>query len=242
MKILIFSGAGLSQPSGISTFRDSDGLWENHKIEEVCNIRTFEDNYQKVHKFYNQRRKDLKDKLPNKMHEFIATLEKDFEVLNYTQNVDDLLEKAGCKDVKHIHGFLGEDECFKCGKVWKNESDIRKRCGTFCTGKIKPRVVFFYESAPLYSDLDYDLLSLGKEDILIVIGTSGNVFPIGSYIKKLHNKKYKNDKPLIILNNMERTENISEHYVDYKLYGSCEDRIDDISKLIIKKIKLNSKD
>lgn len=106
-KIIIFSGAGLSASSGISTFRDSDGLWENHDINEICSAGCLDWNYENTINFYNLRRKDIEEKLPNNAHKMIARLKDKYpeKIEVITQNVDDLLEKANCKDVIHLHGF-----------------------------------------------------------------------------------------------------------------------------------------
>ncbi len=186
-KIMICSGAGLSAESGIATFRDSGGLWENHKIEEVCDITTFEANYIKVNEFYDARRKQLANVEPNDAHLKIAELSKKFEVINFTTNVDDLLERAGCEDVKHIHGFLPEvvinygtdkaethnvgygDSCF-------DDMDIYP---------VKPNVVFFGEHAPMYQDLHNALTDLTKDDLLIIVGSSEQVVDFSSTARYL---------------------------------------------------------
>lgn len=176
-KIMICSGAGLSAESGIATFRDSGGLWENHKIEEVCDITTFEANYIKVNEFYDARRKQLASVVPNDAHNKIAELTKKFEVINFTTNVDDLLERAGCEDVKHIHGFLPEvvhrygTGMTEIVNVGHNDSQF----DVLDLYPVKPNVVFFGEHAPMYQDLHNALTDLQKEDLLIVVGSSEQV-------------------------------------------------------------------
>lgn len=105
-KLVVLSGAGISAESGISTFRDSNGLWENHRIEDVASPEGFARNPKLVLDFYNLRRRQLKDVIPNLAHEILAELEQDFEVYIITQNVDDLHERAGSKNVIHLHGEL----------------------------------------------------------------------------------------------------------------------------------------
>lgn len=105
-KLVVLSGAGISAESGISTFRDSNGLWENHRIEDVASPEGFARNPQLVLDFYNLRRRQLKEVKPNLAHEILAELEQDFDVYIITQNVDDLHERAGSKNVIHLHGEL----------------------------------------------------------------------------------------------------------------------------------------
>ncbi|QZI87402.1 NAD-dependent deacetylase [Vibrio phage 6E35.1a] len=178
MRIFIFSGAGLDAESGISTFRDANGLWENHDIMEVCNIRTFANNYDTTHRFYNQRRVDLANVEPNSAHFKIAELCKKFDVDNYTANVSDLLERAGCEDVKHIHGFLPEivldygspePEIVNIGYT---EHKLRKG------RKDKPNVVFFGEGAPMYTQFWGDIDTLLPTDIVIIVGSTLEINPI----------------------------------------------------------------
>ena len=109
-KVLILSGAGLSAESGLRTFRDSDGLWEEYDIEEVCSARGFRANRQKVLDFYDKRRAQLAECEPNEAHRMIARIKAKYpeQIAVLTQNVDDLLERAGCADVVHLHGFLPE--------------------------------------------------------------------------------------------------------------------------------------
>ncbi len=178
MRIFIFSGAGLDAESGISTFRDANGLWENHDIMEVCNYRTFPNNYELVHRFYNARRKQLADVSPNSAHFKIAELCEKHTVLNYTANVSDLLERAGCEDVKHIHGYLPEVVIDYNSKdsyiedIGYNEHDFSK------SRKDKPNVVFFGEGAPMYQDFWGDIDSLTPQDIAIVVGSTLEINPI----------------------------------------------------------------
>ncbi|AGN30093.1 Sir2 family NAD-dependent protein deacetylase [Vibrio phage nt-1] len=178
MRIFIFSGAGLDAESGISTFRDANGLWENHDIMQVCNINTFRDNYELTHKFYNQRRKQLADVHPNSAHFKIAELCEKYDVDNYTANVSDLLERAGCKDVKHIHGELT-----------KIELDYADRDGVtidigYTEHKLrdhhydKPAVVFFNEGAPMYTEFWGAIDTLLPSDIAIVVGSTLEINPI----------------------------------------------------------------
>ena len=118
--ILFISGAGLSAESGLRTFRDTDGLWEEYEVMEVCSTQGFLADRQKVLDFYDDRRRDLHDKKPNEAHFMMARLKKEFgdEIAILTQNVDDLLERAGCTDVVHLHGTLTDLRCEACGEVF----------------------------------------------------------------------------------------------------------------------------
>ena len=121
-KVLILSGAGISAESGISTFRDSDGLWENHRIEDVCTAGCLDTNGEGTRAFYDARRADIEDKTPNYAHQVIVELKQKYpnQISVLTQNVDDLFEKAGMKEdeIVHLHGFLRELSCRECGEVF----------------------------------------------------------------------------------------------------------------------------
>ncbi|HKK40178.1 MAG TPA: NAD-dependent deacylase [Cryomorphaceae bacterium] len=177
-KLVIFSGAGMSAESGIDTFRDSGGLWEKHKIEEVATPEAFKNNPKKVLDFYNLRLKQLRSVEPNEAHLAIARLEKEdvYDVSVITQNVDDLHERAGSTKVYHLHG-----ELTKC-KSSGNESHIVDmppeglNVGDLCPSgfQLRPHIVWFGEMVPA---MDEAIEVVTKSDILIVIGTSLNVYP-----------------------------------------------------------------
>lgn len=186
-KILIFTGAGLSAESGLSTFRDANGLWENHKIEEVCDFLTWENNYQLVHAFYNARRIGLNNVVPNKAHYKIAEWSKKYNVINITTNVDDLLERSGSFPL-HLHGFLPEIICPNCktvANIGYNEVDTINHVEGCQHDKLKPNVIFFNEMAPKYIDFNYHLQNLTNDDVVIVIGASLQVVPIHHYINNV---------------------------------------------------------
>ena len=203
-KVFILSGAGLSAESGIRTFRDTNGLWEEYNVKDVCSVEGFLKNPQLVADFYDARRADLKDKKPNKAHKGIAYLKNKYpnniEVL--TQNVDDLLEKAGCPDVIHLHGTLTDLRCEDCKEVFHIGYDSQK--GVVCpkcqSNRIRHNVVMFGEAAPEYVHLHrlYD-----QADMVVVIGTSGYVIDI-AYIAQL--------VPYSILNNLDPDPNIDQYF------------------------------
>ena len=177
-KLVIFSGAGMSAESGIDTFRDSGGLWEKHKIEDVATPAAFRRNPARVLSFYNTRLKQLKTVEPNDAHMAIAKLEKAgiYDVLVVTQNVDDLHERAGSTRVCHLHG-----ELMKC-KSSGNESYITEmpteglKVGDLCPSgfQLRPHIVWFGEMVPA---MDEAIEIVVQADILVVIGTSLNVYP-----------------------------------------------------------------
>lgn len=203
-KVMILSGAGLSAESGLKTFRDSDGLWENYDVMEVCSASGFAKNPQKVREFYNERRLQLKQVLPNHAHKVIAELKKTYgeQIFVITQNVDDLLERAGCEGVIHLHGFLPELYCAGCGyKInigyTRQESTKCEKCGQ---NFLRHNIVMFEEHAPEYETL-YN--ALDETNLLVCIGTSGYVLPVGHFAKACEKS---------ILNNLEADLRLDSHF------------------------------
>jgi len=183
--IVILTGAGISQESGIATFRDQGGLWEKVRIEDVATPRAFKRNPGLVYEFYNARRKELLGPgiTPNPAHFALARLEKESAapVLVVTQNVDDLHERAGTKKLLHMHGELLKSRCAACGDVrqWErdlNAADSCPACGQ--AGHLRPHIVWF-EEMPLHLDEIQDALSRCRT--FVSIGTSGNVYPAAGF-------------------------------------------------------------
>jgi NAD-dependent deacetylase len=179
-KLIILTGAGISAESGIKTFRDADGLWEGHNVMEVASPEGYLENPELVLDFYNQRRKQLLEVSPNKAHYNLAKLENYFDVEIITQNVDDLHERAGSTKVIHLHG-----ELLKVRST-VNESNVldwRKELvlGDLCSEKsqLRPHIVWFGEMVPL---LEKAIKITQTADILVVIGTSMQVYPAASLI------------------------------------------------------------
>ena len=186
-KLVILSGAGISQESGISTFRDANGLWENHDIMEVASIQGWHKNPELVLDFYNQRRRQLSEVKPNEAHKIIVQLKDHFEVLIITQNVDDLHERAGSKNVIHLHGELYK-ACSERNKdkvvEWKTNINLGNKAED--DSQLRPFIVWFGEDVPMLDpamDMVYDA------DILIVIGTSLKVYPAANLIHFAYNAK-----------------------------------------------------
>lgn len=177
-KILVFSGAGVSKESGIETFRDSsESLWNNHKIEDVATISAWRKNKELVLNFYNERRRQLKEVEPNEAHKMIALLEKYYDVIVVTQNVDDLHERAGSTKILHLHGCLNKvsstlDPSYVYD--WFDDVNIGDKCEL--GSQLRPYIVWFGEK--LNDSIVSKSIDAAKEcDICIIIGTSLQVSP-----------------------------------------------------------------
>ncbi len=183
-RIVILTGAGVSAESGVATFRASDGLWENHRIEDVATPEGFARDPALVQRFYNQRRAALKTVQPNPAHLAIARLLREFEgeVTLITQNVDDLHERGGSPSVIHMHGELLRALCRHCNLTssWKGDlgpDSTCRQCRT--TGELRPDIVWFGEM-PYHQNTCY--AALHATDLFIAIGTSGKVYPAAGFV------------------------------------------------------------
>jgi len=178
--IVVLTGAGMSAESGVKTFRDHDGLWEGHNVMEVASPEGFKRNPELVLDFYNQRRRQLKDVKPNQAHIDLATLELKYKVTIVTQNVDDLHERAGSTDVVHLHGELrkirstGNENDIK---VWEDDINLGDVCKKGY--QLRPHIVWFGEAVPM---IDTAVKICYAADILVIIGTSMQVYPAASLI------------------------------------------------------------
>lgn len=176
--VVVLTGAGISAESGIKTFRDSDGLWEGHNVNDVATPEGWQRNPELVLDFYNQRRKQLLTVIPNSGHEILAELENDFDVQIITQNVDNLHEKAGSTNVLHLHGELLKVRSVKDKNYvldWETDLNI----GDFDNkgNQLRPHIVWFGEDVPA---IEKAVQLVQKADILIIIGTSLQVYPAAS--------------------------------------------------------------
>lgn len=179
--VVVLTGAGISQESGIDTFRDSNGLWENYRVEDVAWADSWQKNEEMVREFYNKRRKDVMEAKPNEAHLELVRLEKGFNVNVVTQNIDDLHERAGSSNVLHLHGEIRKARSVEMEDFvvpiqgWElKETDLDP------LGKpLRPFVVWFGESVPML-DVAIDLCQ--KADILVVVGTSLKVYPAASLL------------------------------------------------------------
>lgn len=181
-KIVVFTGAGVSADSGLSTFRDADGLWANYKIEDVCTPEALKRNRALVVEFYNKRRKELLSVKPNAAHYAIAELEKHFDVEVVTQNVDNLHERAGSTRVTHLHGELMKlrsernQELIVPIEGWEQTLDARAEDGAL----LRPHIVFFGESVPMF---DRATQIAAEAELMIVVGTSLAVYPAAMLVR-----------------------------------------------------------
>ncbi len=174
--IVVFSGAGISAESGINTFRDQDGLWEKHRIEDVATPEAWQKDPERVLDFYNARYKQMKQVKPNAAHNELVRLEKDYNTIIITQNVDDLHERAGSSHVIHLHGELAKCRCEKNENVLMDMPANGLRMGDRSPDgfQLRPHVVWFGEMVP---EMDRALMAVRQADVLIVVGTSLNVYP-----------------------------------------------------------------
>ncbi|MGV6808141.1 MAG: Sir2 family NAD+-dependent deacetylase [bacterium] len=185
--IVVLTGAGISAESGIRTFRAADGLWEDHRVEDVATPEAFLRDPDLVHRFYNERRQHVQSDAvaPNPAHVALAEFEQRFDgdFLLVTQNIDDLHERAGSRNVLHMHGELLKQRCKVTGLLSDATGDTSTASTCSCcniSGNIRPHVVWFGEM-PLYMDDIYD--ALARCDLFISIGTSGNVYPAAGFVQ-----------------------------------------------------------
>lgn len=186
---MVFSGAGMSAESGISTFRDSNGLWENYDIQQVATPEAWERNPALVQRFYNERRKNILEAQPNEAHQYIAKLQDHYDVQVITQNIDDLHERAGSQNVLHLHGNIrlakssGPDAQYTTQfyevNGWK--LDLEQ---DFCPNgyPLRPHVVWFGEAVPAYEEA---IRLVQSADIFIIIGSTLSVYPVAALVHEI---------------------------------------------------------
>ncbi len=208
--IVVLTGAGISAESGIKTFRDSDGLWENHRIEDVATFDAWQRNKELVLDFYNQRRRQLLQCKPNDAHKLLVTLEEKYNVHIITQNVDDLHERAGSTKVLHLHGELLKvrstlDEHLIY--TWEKDLLIGDKCEK--GAQLRPHIVWFGEQVPM---MEVAGSIAAKADIFIVIGTSLVVYPAAGLVHytDFTVPKYVIDPNKPTISNMQNVEYITE--------------------------------
>jgi len=185
--VVVLTGAGISAESGLKTFRDNNGLWENHRVEEVATPEAFSADPDLVYRFYNTRRQQLLsgDVKPNAAHAALAQLEDMLgdNFLLVTQNVDNLHERAGNKNILHMHGELTSVKCVSSGVAFHTDSDIdmHSRC-TCCTpaNRLRPDIVWFGEIPYHMTEIEN---RLAEADVFVSIGTSGNVYPAAGFVQ-----------------------------------------------------------
>ena len=183
--IVILTGAGVSAESGLATFRGPDGLWEGHRVEDVCTPDAFERDPALVHAFYDARRAKLGAVEPNAAHEALARLDAEWpgELLLVTQNVDDLHERAGSKRLVHMHGELAKGWCLRCNERfgWTGAMGADARCPACETaGMVRPDIVWFGEMPYAMERID---AALQRCDLFVSVGTSGAVYPAAGFVQ-----------------------------------------------------------
>jgi NAD-dependent deacetylase len=228
-KLVVLSGAGISAESGIKTFRDFKGLWENHRIEDVASPEGFARNPQLVLDFYNARRKQLKEVEPNTAHKLLAELEEYFDVHIITQNVDDLHERGGSTKIIHLHGELRK------ARPVDNENEILDweediKIGDFHPNgsQLRPHIVWFGEMVP---EMDNAIDIASQADLFLVIGTSMQVYPAASVIRYVpsHCEVFVIDPNLENPNSFTKNENY--------IKSSATDGMKQLKEILIKKYK-----
>lgn len=182
MKIAVLTGAGISAESGIKTFRDSDGLWEGHDIYEVASPQGWQKNKSLVLDFYNKRRAQLAEVKPNKAHFALAKLQEKYEVVIITQNVDDLHERAGSKNIIHLHGELTKSQSTINPNLVYDIGTKPINLGDKCEmgSQLRPFIVWFGEAVP---KIVVAMDEVKTSDILIIIGTSMQVYPAAGLVE-----------------------------------------------------------
>ena len=178
--IVVLTGAGISAESGLGTFRDSEGLWEKYKIEDVATEKAFLKNPSLVLEFYNIRRKQLLNSFPNDAHFALNKLKEKYNLSILTQNIDDLHERSGNTDIIHLHGKLRESRSVIDNKIYSIKGS-ELNIGDYCEqgGQLRPNVVWFGEAVP---NMDLAIDKVIQASVFIIIGTSLNVFPAASLI------------------------------------------------------------
>jgi len=231
-KIVFLTGAGISAESGLATFRSENGLWNNHRVEDVATIEAYWRNPDYVHDFYNTMKPELWNAKPNAGHLAITKLQQEYpaEVHIITQNVDTLHEKAKSKNVYHIHGQINQAVCMNCGNVIESWGDITSE--TVCPncnvmGMMKPNIVFFGENL-LYMDAVENLLR--SADLFVSVGTSGVVFPAAGFVQTA--KYYGADTMEF---NLESTSN--NFYFDKHIMGKAGDTLPKFVDELLEKAK-----
>jgi NAD-dependent deacetylase len=183
-RLVLLTGAGISAESGLRTFRAADGLWEDHRVQDVATPEAFRRDPGLVYRFYNERRRSLAGVQPNAAHHALAHLERRWagEFLLVTQNVDDLHDRAGSENLLHMHGELLKGRCQTCHAVvaWPGDMDRDSRCPHCLRGTLRPHIVWFGER-PLEMGRIFEALETC--DLFVAIGTSGHVYPAAGFVE-----------------------------------------------------------
>lgn len=178
-KLVVLTGAGISAESGLKTFRDSDGLWENYNVYDVATPQAWQKDPALVQEFYNARRKQVLEAKPNQAHYLLKELEKDFDVEIITQNIDDLHERAGSKKIMHLHGEITKSQSTVDKRLIYPINGWELKMGDTCAkgSQLRPFIVWFGEAVP---KMEEAIEIASKADILLIVGTSLQVYPAAS--------------------------------------------------------------
>lgn len=189
-KLVFFTGAGISAESGISTFRDSGGLWENHSVYEIATAKALKNNFEKANDFYNQRRRDVKGTVPNNAHLLIKKLEDFFDVEIITQNVDDLHERAGSQNIYHLHGEIMKSQAMSNRTYIYDQVDdieVGQRCPK-SNSQLRPNIVLFDEL--LNEDIFYSARkSIREAELVVIVGSTLQVTPAADLVFEIIGQK-----------------------------------------------------
>ena len=229
-QIFVLTGAGISKESGIETFRDSDGLWNNHRVEDVATLEGFYRNPDLVYEFYNHRRKELNSGIkPNKAHLGLSNLEKYLKINIITQNIDNLHELSGSSNIIYMHGELNKARCIKNDQhvfQWTKDLTEKDKCSQ-CGSQMRPHIVWFGEM-PFQMDEIHSIAE--KSDLFVSIGTSGEVYPAAGFVNMFKDMQ----KPTLELN-LEPSRN--QNLFDFGIYKPATIAVEEFKDLIIKKLK-----
>ncbi len=182
-KLVILTGAGVSAESGLKTFRDSDGLWENYNVYEVATPEAWDANPALVLEFYNARRKQIAESHPNNAHKFLSLLDDYFDTIVVTQNIDDLHERAGSSKIVHLHGeIMNASSSFNRELIYPLKDKLTIDLGEKCElgSQLRPDVVWFGEAVP---KMDEAMEIAAQADIFVIVGTSLNVYPAAGLVQ-----------------------------------------------------------
>lgn len=206
-KLVVLSGAGISAESGLKTFRDSDGLWEGYKVEDVATLAAWQADMPLVLDFYNMRRKNVLEAEPNQAHYLLKQLEDKFDVQIITQNVDNLHERAGSKNILHLHGIITQAKSTYDDNLLYEINGWEMKMGERCEfgSQLRPNIVWFGEAVP---NIEPATKMVQQADLMLVIGTSLQVYPAAGLVQYFSNKK-----PLYVIDPKKvpvtRTQNIT---------------------------------
>lgn len=211
-KIVVLSGAGISAESGLKTFRDSDGLWEGYRVEDVATLTAWQADMPMVLDFYNMRRKNVLESEPNKAHILLKELEEKFDIQIITQNVDNLHERAGSSKILHLHGIITQAKSTYDDNLLYEINGWEMKMGERCEygSQLRPNIVWFGEAVP---NIEPAIKLVEEADLMLVIGTSLQVYPAAGLVQYFSNKK-----PLYVIDPkkvpVSRQQNI--HFIEAK--------------------------